>query len=983
VPGGDAVLAFSFLGYATQEITAGGRSVINVTLEETANAIDEVVVIGYGSQRKSDLSMAIATVNVDQKLKSRVSDISNLLQGQLPGVTIQKDGGDPLKGATYNIRGRGSRDGDDILWVVDGVPNAPYNFEDVESITVLKDAASAAIYGAQVGSGGVIVVTTKQAQAGKVKVDVNVSHGFKTAWQLPDVATAEQFTQIWQDIKANGPNLTIPSAYNRDIFPYGAITRTNWLDEVFRTGQTQHYAVSLSGGSDAIKTFASFQYDRNEGILENTFTESLGGKINVDFQIAKWLKFSERASIAYSNGQGDVSNGSHTGVLMTSIFYPRSQTVYEYEYNAANPLELGAPIYNEDGSQKFGGIIPLWADVSGVGDFGNPVAVLKRLRQNRPSTTIYSTSTLEIKPISALTVRSDFTVGLNPSRYENFKSSVPELGKVDTDNYRDIRSTWRSNYQWETTATYAAAFGEHNISAMAGYTMKYEISRYTSTRVWGFEREDEHYTVFTNGTEVRTSTKPSETIWEEWLQSAFGRIGYSYADRYFATASIRRDITSKLHPNNNSGVFPAFSASWKISSEEFFNVPFVNLLKLRGGWGQVGNVALVPRYSPNVALSPLTATSGERTPVLGLDLQGVSGLYQKTLSNPDLTWETTEQTSVGLDVTLFNNSLNITVDWFNKLTKDLIEEVIVPIHAGIETNPYGNVGEVKNTGWEFSANFNKKFGEVNFNMYGNLSTVTNEVIDLGNFKEMSHTGSDYSVDGGTHPGLYSTVGQPWYSYKLFQTAGIFQSQQEVDNYVKDGKKIQPNARPGDLKFVDANNDGTITAEDRVYMGSYLPKLTYSFGASVEWKGFDFSFFFQGMADVKIFNGIKYFGYTGRNNAYVLADVLNSWTYNHNSSTPRLSISDDLNGNFSNPSDFFLEDGSYLRLKNITIGYTLPKSLMAKIGIPELGLRVYVGGENLLTFTEYTGFDPEVGRHGIDAGTYPIARMFNFGFNLNF
>jgi TonB-linked SusC/RagA family outer membrane protein len=986
VPGNDAILVFSYIGYSTQEITAGNRSIIDVTLQEDAKLIDEVVVIGYGTARKNDLSMAVSTVKLDRKMKSRYNNINSLLQGKLSGVTIQMNGGDPLQGATYNIRGRGSRDGDDILWVVDGVPNAPYNIEDVESITVLKDAASAAIYGAQVGSGGVIAVTTRQAQAGKVKVDVNVSHGVKNAWRLPEVVTAEQYTQIWQDVKATATTpVTIPSAYDRDLFPYGAITRTNWLDEVFQTGQVQHYAVSLSGGSESIKTFASFQYDNNEGILLNTYSKSMGGKFNVDFQLFKWLKFSEKASFVYTNGQGDVGNGSHTGVLMTSIFYPRSQTVYEYAKNATNPLELGEPLYNEDGSQMLGGIIPRWAEgeVSGVGDFGNPVAVLKRLRQNRPSAKIYSTSTIEIKPFSALTLRSDFTAGLMPSRYENFKSMVPEIGKPDTDNYREISSTWQSNYLWETTASYAAAFDEHHISALAGYTMKYETYRYTSTRVWGFDREDEHYTVFTNGQEVRTATKPSENIWEEWLRSGFGRVGYSYADRYFATASLRYDATSKLHPDNNYGIFPAFSGSWKISSEEFFNLPAVNLLKLRAGWGQVGNVAQVPRYSSNVALSPLTATSGERTPVLGETLQGVSGLYLKTLSNPNLTWETTEQTSVGLDINLLENSLTLTVDWFNKLTKDLIEEVIVPIHAGIESNPYGNVGKVKNTGWEFSANYNEKIGDVNFNVYGNLAAVNSKVLDLGNFKEMSHTGSGFSVDGGTHPGLYSKVGQPWYSYKLYQTDGIFQSQTEIDNYVKDGKKIQPNARPGDLKFVDYDNDGAITAEDRQYMGSYLPELTYSFGASAEWKGLDLSIFFQGVADVKIFNGIKYFGYTGRNNAYVLTDVLDSWTYNHNSSIPRLSIGNDLNGNFSNPSDFFLDDGSYLRLKNITAGYTLPKALMTKIGLSGLGLRIYAGAENLLTFTKYKGFDPEVGRRGIDAGTYPVARMFNFGVNLNY
>jgi TonB-linked SusC/RagA family outer membrane protein len=880
------------------------------------------------------------------------------------------DGGDPLKGASYNIRGKGSREHDGVLWVVDGVPGAPYNVEDIETITVLKDGASAAIYGAQVGASGVILITTKKAQAGKVKVDVNVSHGFKNAWKVPETVTAEQYMQLWKDAAdAATGNVNLPIAADPQRYAYGAVTRTNWMDEVLRTGEVQHYAVSLSGGSETLKALASFSYDKNEGIMLNTYSESFGGKMNIDLQVAPWLKVSERATVTYSNGQGDVWNGSHEGVLLSAVFYPRSATVYEYN-------EDGSPVLNDNNQPVFGGTIPRWAvaqGVSGYGEIRNPVAELSRMRQNRPSANIYSTSTLEIKPISALTLRSDFTVGLMPSRNESFESRVPEYGRPSAQNARYISSIWHSKYLWDNTATYAKAFDEHHISAMAGYTYQYESNHDNRTVARNFDKEDEHYTIFTNATEW--TDKPSEDIWEEWMASQIGRIGYSFSDRYFATASIRRDVSSKLHPDNNADVFSAFSASWKISSEAFFNLPFVNLLKLRGGWGEIGNVNSVNRYSYNV---PLAVTSNAAA--MGKDTQGILyGIYQRTISNPDLKWERSEQTSVGLDAAFLNNSLNVTIDWYRKLTKGLVDNLPIPQTAGIEVEPKGNVGEMQNTGWELGVSYNTKIQDVSVNVYGNLNGVKGKVLDLGYRSVLAHTNS---VNGGTMRPLFSEVGQPWYAYKLIKTDGLFQSQTEIDNYISaaTGHPIQPNARPGDLKFVDYNNDGMINDDDRQYMGSYLPELTYSFGANLGYKGFDFSFYFQGITGVKTFNGFKMMGLSGRGQgSYMLADALDNWTYNHNSNIPRLSLlGGDTNGNFDKPSDFLLEDGSYLRLKNITVGYTLPKNILQGVG-----LRIYAGIENLLTITNYSGFDPEVGNLGLDAGTYPVARSFNLGFNLNF
>lgn len=983
VSNGD-VLQFSFMGYKTIEMKAENKP-MNIVLQEDTEVLDEVVVIGYGTSRKEDLSTAVTTVKMDDRLKSRPANLASYLQGQMPGVMIQSNGGDPMAEVSMSIRGRGSRgtdrsynSGDGVLYVVDGVPGAPFNMEDVESITVLKDAASAAIYGASVGSGGVVVVTTKQASAGKAKVSINISKSFKSAMNLPETLTAEQYNQVWADaVKTYGGQMV--AARNPELFPYGNVTRTDWMDAIFRTGSLEHYALSVSGGSDVMKGFASFAYDNDKGVMLNTFSRKFSAKANLDFQLSKWLKLSERATYEYKNGQGDIMTG-HQGVLNQAVFFPRSATVYDYD-------KEGNLMYDDQRKPLYHGTIPRWAAQEGIsspyGEIRNPVATLERLDQQRPSTKIYSTTSIEIKPISSLTIKSDFTAGLEIKTEDIFSPKVPEIGRPELENKREKSNEWKSTILWESTATWAHVFNDaHHVSAMAGYSMKYEKYKWDRYYTSKFNREDRHS--ITNGQAGDWSKyKPEEEIWEESMISAFARLGYSYEDRYFITGSLRRDATSKLYKDNNSGIFPAVSASWKISSESFFEPlkSVVSSLKIRGSWGQVGNVALVPRYSWNV---PLNET--EWPIIYGKDLHTVqNGVYAGSIGTKNLKWETTEQYGIGLDLGLFDNSLNVTIDYFNKRTKDLIEIVPMPSVAGVSVDPYGNIGDVVNRGWEFSASYQKKIGDVTFGVNGNISTVHNEVLDLGNMDYIQHT-----VGVNDKRPLRSTVGQPWYSYYVLKTEGIFQNEQEIKDFTwtdpQTGmtKMIQPNAKPGDFKYVDFNNDGKITDDDKQYLGSYMPKITFGFGGNVQYKGIDFSFQFQGVGKSTVYNGYKQMGYTGRGQgSNMLADVLNSWDYNKTSGVPRLAIIEDGNGNYSNLNDFFLEDASYLRLKNVTLGYTLPVSVMRAIGIPTSSLRFYVNAENLFTVTDYSGIDPEVGNFGLDGGTYPVARSFSIGFNFNF
>ena len=983
VSNGD-VLQFSFMGYKTIEMKAENKP-MNIVLQEDTEVLDEVVVIGYGTSRKEDLSTAVTTVKMDDKLKSRPANLASYLQGQMPGVMIQSNGGDPMAEVSMSIRGRGSRgtdksynSGDGVLYVVDGVPGAPFNMEDVESITVLKDAASAAIYGASVGSGGVVVVTTKQASAGKAKVSINISKSFKSAMNLPETLTAEQYNQVWADaVKTYGGQMV--AARNPELFPYGNVTRTDWMDAIFRTGSLEHYALSVSGGSDVMKGFASFAYDNDKGVMLNTFSRKFSAKANLDFQLSKWLKLSERATYEYKNGQGDIMTG-HQGVLNQAVFFPRSATVYDYD-------KEGNLMYDDQRKPLYHGTIPRWAAQEGIsspyGEIRNPVATLERLDQQRPSTKIYSTTSIEIKPISSLTIKSDFTAGLEIKTEDIFSPKIPEIGRPELENKREKSNEWKSTILWESTATWAHVFNDaHHVSAMAGYSMKYEKYKWDRYYTSKFNREDRHS--ITNGQAGDWSKyKPEEEIWEESMISAFARLGYSYEDRYFITGSLRRDATSKLYKDNNSGIFPAVSASWKISSESFFEPlkSVVSLLKIRGSWGQVGNVALVPRYSWNV---PLNET--EWPIIYGKDLHTVqNGVYAGSIGTKNLKWETTEQYGIGLDLGLFDNSLNVTIDYFNKRTKDLIEIVPMPSVAGVSVDPYGNIGDVVNRGWEFSASYQKKIGDVTFGVNGNISTVHNEVLDLGNMDYIQHT-----VGVNDKRPLRSAVGQPWYSYYVLKTEGIFQNEQEIKDFTwtdpQTGmtKMIQPNAKPGDFKYVDFNNDGKITDDDKQYLGSYMPKITFGFGGNMQYKGIDFSFQFQGVGKSTVYNGYKQMGYTGRGQgSNMLADVLNSWDYNKTSGVPRLAIIEDGNGNYSNLNDFFLEDASYLRLKNVTLGYTLPVSVMRAIGIPTSSLRFYVNAENLFTVTDYSGIDPEVGNFGLDGGTYPVARSFSIGFNFNF
>lgn len=983
----DGTLDFSFVGYKTQSIAVANRTQIDVTLEEDAMMIGEVVAIGYGSQRKEDLSMAVTTVKVDEGARSRAADLGTLLQGRMPGVTILQSGGDPMRKASFSIRGRGSKGNDDdptsgdgVLIVVDGVPNAPYSVEDVETVTVLKDAASAAIYGASVGSSGVILITTRKAEAGKMRVNVNAAIGVQKAMNLPNMLNAQQYCDVWAKAVGNSVNGSLPNLANPEVYAGANVTRTNWLDEIFRTAMTQHYGISLSGGTEKISSILSVTYDKKEGTIMNTWSESLGAKLHTDLRPTKWLKISEKVSFEYLDGQGEV-NRSHTGPILGAMWFPSSASVYDRDAE-------GNIIYDDKGKPKYGGIASsadMAAGVTGP-NVVNPVAQLETMHRRAPEMRFFSTTSFEVKPVRGLTLKSDFTADLDILETDAFQPVIDVPGGSTT-TLREQEHTRTFHYLWETTATYAEVFGKHHISAMAGFTTDYKKLRLYDFRTQNYPSDtwDKYQNLWQNGSWYRD---PTENYYEYAMVSFLARLGYSFDNRYFLTASIRRDASSKLPSSKNYDWFPAVSGAWKLSSEKFFsNSSLANvfdLVKIRAGWGMVGNVDLYPNTSSvDVPLSiyPDGSLIGGNT---------VYGSYYDTIANPGATWETTVQTSAGIDLTLLKNTLDISVDYYNKETRDLVDYLPTPPQMGVTTSPMGNMGRVTNKGWEFSVAYHNTAaqGKLNYNVWGSFSTNKSNVEEYGSQPLVKHDNPNINSTAI----LYSGVGHPWYSYYIYRTDGIFRSQEEIDRYVSKNAEtgevmqVQPNAKVGDLKFIDTNGDGVITDADKVLTGCYTPKQTFSFGASLDWKGFDFSFMFQGVAGNYIYNGTKQMGMNGHGGDFgnLVQDVFNTWDFDPSGSKyPRLGLAEDNNGNYTKFSDAFLEKGDYLRLKNITLGYTLPKHIARYIGLTNGSLRVYVSIDNVATITGYSGIDPEVGNYGLDAGIYPSSRFFNFGVNLNF
>ena len=974
------VLVVSFVGYTTQEIPVSEKQ-MTIVLKEDTELLDEVVVLGYGANtRKQDLSASVGIISNTDELAARpVTSTESMLQGQLPGVTIQADGGDPTSTPNIVIRGQGSQNGDNVLWVVDGVPGAPItSMNDIESIVVLKDAASAAIYGAQSGAGGVVLVTTKKAKEGAPTLTYDGTFGFRQATNLIEPLNAEEQVEMRRRSYENAGQ-ALPDGWNVTKNPWVGTTRTDWMDAIFRTAFYQRHNIALNVGTDKSSSRLSLSFDNDQGTLINTYKKNLALRYNGKMQLNKWITISE--DLVWKNTTSrskETDNDAYTGPILSAVYMPASATIYNPLDGSYGGTTTEDPAYIEKYGSNF-------ADAHG--DAVNPVRLLEAENLYNKTSDVWSTTSLEIgNVLPGLKFVSRFTYNLQNYYYKKFNPIRDEVGKPNLSNNVQEQSYRMDAWKTENTLTYDNTFGKHTVGALFSTTADHYSKR--GLEAIGKDLSSEaaylQYMAYANSTEVLDYlTGPDANV------SMIARLAYSYDDRYFVTASWRRDYAGRLPKEHNFGDFPAVTLGWKISNEKFFKKnDIVNLLKLRASWGRVGNLGSIDYNYKSPLLSKNTYSEQAQYGVTSNQLWN-NFAYYSTALNPNLTWETSEQYDLGLDMEMFNNRLSLSMDYFDKRTFNLIQPQPMnwPSTMGLDAMLV-NLGEVRNRGFELSIGWNDRINK-NFSYFvtGNFSYLKNWVSDIGVKNEDGTPGvwTDDKSFRSVKDIYQTTEGEPLNSFHLIQTAGIFQSDEEAAAYVdKNGKRIQPDAKKGDLKFVDYDGDGTIGFGDRQYMGSATPKTTFAWTLGFTWKKLPFSAMFQGVGGAQAMNVSKYMLLSDvEGNFNRSREILNAWSPdNRGSNIPILSKNDN-NGNFSTASDWYLEDASYLRLKNVTLSYDLSDVFCkwSHLNDRNSRLSVFLSGENLATITRYSGMDPECG--GWDALKYPVSRVFSLGVKLTY
>lgn len=974
------VLVVSFVGYTTQEIPVSEKQ-MTIVLKEDTELLDEVVVLGYGANtRKQDLSASVGIISNTDELAARpVTSTESMLQGQLPGVTIQADGGDPTSTPNIVIRGQGSQNGDNVLWVVDGVPGAPItSMNDIESIVVLKDAASAAIYGAQSGAGGVVLVTTKKAKEGAPTLTYDGTFGFRQATNLIEPLNAEEQVEMRRRSYENAGQ-ALPDGWNVTKNPWVGTTRTDWMDAIFRTAFYQRHNSFINVGTDKSSSRLSLSFDNDQGTLINTYKKNLALRYNGKMQLNKWITISE--DLVWKNTTSrskETDNDAYTGPILSAVYMPASATIYNPLDGSYGGTTTEDPAYIEKYGSNF-------ADAHG--DAVNPVRLLEAENLYNKTSDVWSTTSLEIgNVLPGLKFVSRFTYNLQNYYYKKFNPIRDEVGKPNLSNNVQEQSYRMDAWKTENTLTYDNTFGKHTVGALFSTTADHYSKR--GLEAIGKDLSSEaaylQYMAYANSTEVLDYlTGPDANV------SMIARLAYSYDDRYFVTASWRRDYAGRLPKEHNFGDFPAVTLGWKISNEKFFKKnDIVNLLKLRASWGRVGNLGSIDYNYKSPLLSKNTYSEQAQYGVTSNQLWN-NFAYYSTALNPNLTWETSEQYDLGLDMEMFNNRLSLSMDYFDKRTFNLIQPQPMnwPSTMGLDAMLV-NLGEVRNRGFELSIGWNDRINK-NFSYFvtGNFSYLKNWVSDIGVKNEDGTPGvwTDDKSFRSVKDIYQTTEGEPLNSFHLIQTAGIFQSDEEAAAYVdKNGKRIQPDAKKGDLKFVDYDGDGTIGFGDRQYMGSATPKTTFAWTLGFTWKKLSFSAMFQGVGGAQAMNVSKYMLLSDvEGNFNRSREILNAWSPdNRGSNIPILSKNDN-NGNFSTASDWYLEDASYLRLKNVTLSYDLSDVFCkwSHLNDRNSRLSVFLSGENLATITRYSGMDPECG--GWDALKYPVSRVFSLGVKLTY
>jgi len=940
VPSSESVLVFSFIGYVTKEVQVGNSSVIDVVLEEDLSSLSEVVVVGYGTQERAKVTGAISSISADEITALPVASLASAIQGRAAGVAVTNSGS-PGTNPIVRIRGIGTVGNTDPLYVIDGMPAGGLNQinpADIESIEILKDASTAAIYGSR-GANGVILVTTKKGKVGKPVVSLDAYYGTQKAWNTLDLLNREEYLAFGRDLLGNAGE-PVPARF--DNLGDFANVDTDWQGEMFQAAPIQDYNVNVAGGSESVLYNFSVGYFSQDGIMRGTDFERISMRSNTEFKINKRIKIGQTLTVAYSDRNNEPFSGGRSQLehIVKSVPY--------------------IPVRDESRSGGFRA-----TDRVDGSDPENPVLNAELRRDNNQDYKILGSGYINVNIIEGLDYK--FLVGMDIGIGNTFTYTPSfNAGDFSIQNFATISQT-RSTFVsplLSNQLTYSKDFGKHHFDLLG--VLERQTSKFSSLTGSGQNSLTNDIREL-QGVENQTT---SSTSTEYALISYVGRINYDFEQKYLISASIRRDGGSRFGPKNKWGTFPSLSVGWRVSQESFMNgISGISDLKLRASYGETGNDRIGDyRYQGTINPNMFYNFNGSLEPASAI----------AALANADLQWETTKMKNIGLDLGLWSDKFTFSFEWYENTTEDMLLEVPIPYSLGYDGAPVANVGTVKNNGLEFTLGYQLRSGDFQLSLDGNMGFVNNELVSLG---------SGNTVFGPSFQGDALTLteeGEPIAYFYGWIADGIFQSGEDTG--------MQTGASAGDIKFRDVNNDGIIDANDRTNLGHYLPDFTYGLNANASYKGFDFTMFWQGVSGNEIFNNLRYHteGMTRLFGASTA--VLDRWTpTNTDTNVPR-AISGDPNRN-ARASSRFIEDGSYLRLKNLSVGYTIPSAALSKWSKNSVSnVRIYVSAQNLITITDYSGYDPEIAVRtginaslgtGIDYGQFPAARTFLGGIQVAF
>jgi TonB-linked SusC/RagA family outer membrane protein len=960
VPDDNAILEISYVGYQTKTVAVAGQNVLQISLTEVVSGLNDVVVVGYSSQKKKDLTGAVSIISNKDINDIPVGGVAQIMQGKAAGVSVTAQSGAPGDAIAVRIRGLGTINNNDPLYVIDGVPTKTAINEispnDIESINILKDASSAAIYGARAAN-GVVIITTKHGRSGKTRVNLNAYTGVQTPGHLIKMAHTQQYVAAYNIAAMNDGREQIPAGM-LDTLP-----NVNWLKEVLQNAPMNNLQLSISGGNENSQYIVSANYFDQEGLINNSSYQRFNIRTAVNSSLSKLFKVGTNINLSYSkqkqvgtsgDGYGDGNPGA--SVVRYALFRTPATPVYD----------------------KNGVLVDLPNPSQFFGDGLNPVGLADNTNRNFYNYAVLGDAFIELDPIKHLRIKSDLGGNITLVNYRQFFPTWGVDRHINSPNSLAQSNATEYNYNFTNTAAYDVLLGDHTINVLIGSeAIKDDVKQISASRT-NFPDQSPGFQYLDNGLGIQQNGG-NEDHWS--LFSLFSRVDYNYKDKYLANFNFRRDGSSRLDPNDRYGNFYSGSIGWRIDQEKFLqNVKNISLLKLRASIGQLGNQEI-----PNHAYVSIVS-GGFYYPFGGIPTQGYTITSE---GNPNVVWETSTQTDIGLDLGLFQNRLQFNADYYIKKTTNLLFPVPLPSSGGSVNPPTENAGEVKNTGLELQATYNSAHAsKISYSITGNFALLNNKVVSLLNNSPIAAG----RIDNNYFAALTS-VGQSIGEFYLLQDEGIFQTTKDVFTHAYQG----PNVNAGDVAYKDISGpngkpDGVIDNYDRVFAGSPIPKFTYGLTGNLGYDNFDLSLFFQGVSGNKIYDQVMT-DIEGFYRAFNITEdvATNSWHGEGTSNTlPRLSWNGASNNKM--PSTRFLEDGSYLRLKNVQLGYTLPKSLLSRLNIS--GLRFYVSAQNIFTITKYKGIDPELyisnnqlgdgdKAAGIDWGTYPSARTYTFGINVNF